>query len=224
MAFRTVRGPYALPRNPHKVGVQFSVRILIVEDRYCVGAGSDARELADRMPIGDHRRAMGNGLVPFLGKVWRGGEEVANCLALVITQSRDFDLDLILLRRLCLRQGGRRNQQEGSNEGHYFTLRLSKSQRTSPFFMRRRTRPVPGLVHGARADTKLALQGFPRRRNAFDVRPLHQATIKITSASCQFNWMDLVIELLFPKVHISQYVSVSACFIVIFPRVCRTFL
>src|SRR5689334_23199038 len=36
---------HALTWNPHKVGVHFSVRVLVVKDRYGVGAGSDAGEL-----------------------------------------------------------------------------------------------------------------------------------------------------------------------------------
>ena len=57
MALRTVRSADALARNPHKVGVQFPVQILVVEDRYCVGTWNNAREFADRMPIGDNGTA-----------------------------------------------------------------------------------------------------------------------------------------------------------------------
>jgi len=42
MALRSIRGSYTLARNPHKVAIQFPVRILVVEDRNCVGAWSDA--------------------------------------------------------------------------------------------------------------------------------------------------------------------------------------
>src|SRR5271168_113728 len=108
MAFCIVRGSDALARNTHKVGVQFSVRILIVKDRHGVGAWSDAGKIADRMPIGDDGRGAGDSLVSFLRKIISRGKEGAKNLALVIAQSDNLDVDLVLLRRLRLREGRRR--------------------------------------------------------------------------------------------------------------------
>ena len=50
MAFRIVGSTDAFPRNPHKVGVQFAVGILVVEDGNGIGSLSDVWKLADSVP------------------------------------------------------------------------------------------------------------------------------------------------------------------------------
>lgn len=102
MALRVVGSSDALARNPQKVCIQFPVRILIVEDGYRIGAGSYSREIADRMLIADSGRAARNCLIRLLRKVSRRRKQGAKCLTLIIAQSDNVDMNLVLGRRLRL--------------------------------------------------------------------------------------------------------------------------
>jgi hypothetical protein len=46
-----VRRPYPLAGYSHQVGIHLAVGILVVENRYRIGPGSDASKFAERMPM-----------------------------------------------------------------------------------------------------------------------------------------------------------------------------
>ncbi len=95
MAFGIVRCADTLTGDPQDVCIQFAVGVLVVENRYGVRPGSNARELADRMPVRYLRFPVGGGLVAILGKARGRRKEGAQNLAFGVAQTSDFDVNII---------------------------------------------------------------------------------------------------------------------------------
>src|SRR5215470_4023793 len=98
MSLSVVRRSDTLARNPQKVGIEFAVRILVVECRYCISARRDPRKLADCPVISNCGIDVRKGLCAVFWKAVGGGIERADHLAFVITQPFDLHMNYIWLR------------------------------------------------------------------------------------------------------------------------------
>src|SRR6516225_6060659 len=75
MPFGVIRSAHTLAGDPQEVGVEFAVRVLVVEDRYCIFPDSNAGKFADRMSMGYRGFGMQYGTAASLGKARRRGIE-----------------------------------------------------------------------------------------------------------------------------------------------------
>lgn len=110
MALGIVGSTYAFTRNAHKVGVQFAVGILVVEDGDSISACLDIWKLTDCVFVGDRGLGVGHSFIAVFWEAFRGRVEVTHNLALVAAQSADFYMDQVPWGRLRLGQGWHERQ------------------------------------------------------------------------------------------------------------------
>ena len=100
MSLSVVRRSDALARNPHEVGIEFAVGILVVEYRYSISARCDPRKFAGCLVMSNCGIDVRKSLLAVLWKTLGGRIECADHLALIITESFDLNMNYIWLRTL----------------------------------------------------------------------------------------------------------------------------
>src|SRR5215470_1337815 len=124
MSLSVVRRSDTLARNPQKVGIEFAVRVLVVEYRYSISARCDPRKFADCPVISNCGIDVRKGLLAVFWKAVGGRIERADHLALVITQLFDLNMNYIWLRthglwHASLNEGGEGCEKKTFRIGSY---------------------------------------------------------------------------------------------------------
>src|SRR5215469_13178761 len=113
MSLSVVRRSDTLPWNPEKIGIEFAVRVFVVEDRYGIGARRDPHKFTHGMLVGNWRIDVSKGLLALFWKAVRGGIERADHLARIITHCFDLKMNYIWLRTHGLWHAGLTGCREG---------------------------------------------------------------------------------------------------------------